>query len=546
VAKRDAQMFLHHLLECRSSEGPVVTELNLIRPSGEIFPVQLSSTSRFSSMKDGAQMCQTAIVDFTNRKRSEEALRQSEERYRALFAWVPVAVYTCDAAGLIQEYNERAVALWGREPKTNDSAERYCGSFKIFYPDGRPMPHEKCPMARALRGEVVPADELEILVEQANGDRRNVLVNPTLLRDKDGKISGAINCLHDITARKQTEGALRESEERYRAIVNQSTAGIGGTDLKGKLIFVNQKFCELTGYSESELLGRSIAELTHPEDVDLNMKLLRRLVAKGTPFDLEKRFIRKDGSIVWAGVSASPMRDRSGNTQSAVAVIVDISERKQAQALLEERARGLEGEILEISDREQRRLGQDLHDSLCQHLTAVAFMARSVAMRVKNHRVLDAADIEKIAELINEGVTEARTIARGLHPVEMDPAGLANALQALLNRHSRLPFHLDMDRELSISDPTVALHLYRIAHEAVINANKHARARELVVRMRGSAKQFELSVTDDGVGLRPKSKEGTGMGFHIMEYRARTIGARLEIKNVKPHGTRVACYLPRK
>jgi signal transduction histidine kinase len=233
-----------------------------------------------------------------------------------------------------------------------------------------------------------------------------------------------------------------------------------------------------------------------------------------------------------------------GRTQAAVSVIRDVTDRKRAQALLEERARGLEGEILEISDREQRRIGQELHDSLCQHLTAVAFMSRSMAERLRKHGVIEVEGIEKVAALINDGVTEARTIARGLHPVEMDPNGLADALQSLLQKRSQLPYRLDMDEELTVPDPTIALHLYRIASEAVINANKHARARELVLRMRSSPKQIELSVTDDGIGLGKNSGKGIGMGFHVMDYRARSIGARLEITPVKPHGTRVACYLP--
>jgi len=205
----------------------------------------------------------------------------------------------------------------------------------------------------------------------------------------------------------------------------------------------------------------------------------------------------------------------------------------------------LEREVLEVATLEQRRIGQELHDSLCQHLTAVAFMSRSMAERLRKHRVIDVEDIEKVAELINDGVTEARTIARGLHPVEMDPNGLADALQSLMQRRSHLPYRLDMDEDLPIPDPDVALHLYRIASEAVINANKHACARELVLRMRSSPQQIELSVTDDGVGLGKNSGDGAGMGFHIMDYRARSIGARLEITPVKPHGTRVACYLPR-
>ncbi len=544
VAKADAQLFLRHLLECRFSKGPVETELHLKTREGVEFPVLLSSTPASSSMKNGAMLFQTAIVDLSVRQRAEESLRQSEKRYRTLFDLVPVALYTCDAKGLIQEYNQHAVELWGREPKRNHPSEKFCGSLKIFYPDGRPMRHENCPMARALRGEKLRATDLEILVEQSSGARRNVLVSPTALRNGQGKIIGAINCLHDITVRKRTENALRESEERSRAVIHQSTAGITGTDLTGRIIFANEKFCSMLGYKERELVGKTIFEITHPGDATESRLLFRRIVTKGEPYQLEKRYLRKDGSALWVSVSASPLRDAEGKTQSAVAIIIDISDQKKAQAFLEDRARGLEGEILAISDREQRRIGQDLHDSLCQHLTAIAFMARSVALRLKKHRVIEVEHIEEIAELINDGVTEARTIARGLHPVEMEPPGLVTALAALVKqRHWPVSCRLEADEEISVQDSTVALHLYRIAREAVINANKHARAREIIVRMRRSGKGIELSVIDDGVGIPGNSPAGSGMGFHIMQYRARSIGARLEIKPIKPHGTRVTCYV---
>ena len=129
-------------------------------------------------------------VGLTERKRAEEAIRQSELRYRTLFDLVPVAVYACDADGLIQEFNQRAVELWGREPKKNDSREKFCGSFKIFSTDGRSMPHAKCPMARALKGETLKPGDLEILVERPDGSRREVIVNPRVLRNERGKIAG--------------------------------------------------------------------------------------------------------------------------------------------------------------------------------------------------------------------------------------------------------------------------------------------------------------------------------------------------------------------
>ena len=544
VSKEDSPLFLNHLLRCRLSERRVETELRLKNRNGEIFPAHLASTPMTSSMRDGVLLYQTAIVDLTERHRAEEAIRQSEKRYRTLFDLVPVAVYTCDAAGLIQEYNQHAVELWGREPKTNDSSEKFCGSFRIFYSDGRPMPHHKCPMARVLRDEKLARRDREIVVERPNGARHSVLVNPTALRNGQGKIIGAINCLHDITARKRMENALRESEERSRAVIHQSTAGITSTDLKGRIMFANQKFCSMLGYQERELVGKTIFEITHPEDRPETQRLFRRIVTKAEPYQIEKRYRHKDGSILWVSVSGSPLRDSEGKTQSAVEVIIDIGDQKKAHGILEDHARGLEGEILEISDREQRRLGQDLHDSLCQHLTAIAFMARSVALRLKNHRVIEVDHIEKIAELINDGVTEARTIARGLHPVEMEPPGLVAALASLVSqKHWAARCRLEVDEEMSVHDSTVALHLYRIASEAMINASKHARAREILVRMRGSCEEIELSVIDDGVGIPAKPPLGSGMGFHIMQYRARSIGARLEIKPIKPHGTRVTCYV---
>ncbi|HEX8490894.1 MAG TPA: CheR family methyltransferase, partial [Chthoniobacterales bacterium] len=149
------------------------------------------------------------FIDITARKRAEEEVRTAGVRYRTLFELVPVAVYTTDAVGLIQEYNQRAVDLWGRKPARG--GEKYCGSFKIFHPDGTPMPHEECPMARVLHGEEPEPGDLEIVVEQENGDRRHVLVAPRAIKDDQDAIVGAINCMHDITVRKQMEGAVRAS-----------------------------------------------------------------------------------------------------------------------------------------------------------------------------------------------------------------------------------------------------------------------------------------------------------------------------------------------
>src|SRR5262249_36479980 len=183
VAKEDIQLFLHHLLECGASDGPVTTELKLQRPNGERVIAQLSSTPTSSSMKDGARFYQTAIIDLTERARFEEEIQRSEERYRTLFDLVPVAVYVCDADGIIQQYNRQAAKLWGREPGRDGKEPKFCGSYKIYYPDGRPMPHKECPMARALRGEKLTPKDSEIIVERPDGERRHVIPAPQILKN---------------------------------------------------------------------------------------------------------------------------------------------------------------------------------------------------------------------------------------------------------------------------------------------------------------------------------------------------------------------------
>ncbi len=164
-------------------------------------------------------------IDITERKNTEASVRQSEKLYRTLFDLVPIAVYTCDANGLITEYNQRAVELWGREPRKHDPEDKFCGSFKIFYPDGRTMPHEKCPMARVLRGETLTQGELEILVERPDGVRRNIVPSPQLLKNERGESIGAINCLYDFTETKQTQKKLidveRRAAEDYQALLSR-------------------------------------------------------------------------------------------------------------------------------------------------------------------------------------------------------------------------------------------------------------------------------------------------------------------------------------
>jgi signal transduction histidine kinase len=211
----------------------------------------------------------------------------------------------------------------------------------------------------------------------------------------------------------------------------------------------------------------------------------------------------------------------------------------------EAEARNLQKELLEITDTEQRRIGHDLHDGLGQHLTGIAFMSKLMEQRLAAKAIAEAEDARKIAGLVNKAIGWTRDLARGLAPVDLDQEeGLASALKQLTEGTSELygaPCRFEISGDSHFRNPPVAIHLYRIAQEALNNAIKHARPRNIVVQLTRTQGEIRIAVEDDGKGFDPISVRTGGMGLRIMRYRAKMISGQLEVRKRPGGGTVVAC-----
>ena len=222
--------------------------------------------------------------------------------------------------------------------------------------------------------------------------------------------------------------------------------------------------------------------------------------------------------------------------------------RERTAALTEEMTERerLERELLEISEREQRRIGQDLHDGLCQHLTGATLAGQVLEEKLAALNLAEAADANKVVEIVEEAINLSRRLAKGLYPVEMEADGLMLALEEFAATSSKLfkvSCRFECDLPVLIHDPSTAGHLYRIAQEAVGNAIKHGKAMNIFIRLDASEENTELSITDDGSGLPEPLPENRGLGLRIMAHRSGMIGGVFSARRQENRGTRVTCTI---
>ncbi len=355
-------------------------------------------------------------------------------------------------------------------------------------------------------------------------------------RDDVTFLQAVANVLSSAVERIRAEQALRESEARARAIVDTTVDGIITIDDQGIIESFNLAAEQIFGYTPADVIGQNVKMLMPAPYRDEHDNYVQSYVETGHRkiIGIGREVVgrRKDGSVFPLELAVSEVR--LGDRRIFTGMVRDITERRR-----------LEQEILRISEQERRRIGQDLHDGLGQMLTGIGLITQNLA-RTLNHQPV-AGELAEITELIREADRQARGLARGLIPVDLEATGLRTALERLAVNAERL-FGVRCTFEevgsVLIHDNSVATHLFRIAQEAVSNAVKHGRARHVRISLASGRGQLRLRLQDDGVGFPATLDEDRqGMGVRIMHYRARVIGATLEISNGLDGGATITCTL---
>lgn len=461
-----------------------------------------------------------------------EAAPDAEARYRALVEQLPAVVFIADldkCAG--QAYvspHIEATLGFTREEWLEDPIRWY----QQIHPDDRERWSEEAAevflTGRAIRTcyRVLARDGRVVWFQ----------CEAKIMRHQDGRPWFMHAIAFDITELKRAEEALEEERNVASAILDSIGTLVVVLDPRMRIVRFNRVCEETTGYTFADVRSRFIWDLmTLPEQAERFRRALEDVQEGRTAQDFEIAWERSGGERRLIAWSLTVLRGAKGEPQFYIAAGTDVTVRKR-----------LETAVLEVSGREQRRIGQDLHDGLGQLLTGIAFMTKVQEQRLVENGAPAAAEASKIVRLVNEAIHKARELSRGLMPELAEPNGLMCSLEQMAHEIEDVfgvacRFH--WDRPLLIHDAAVSSHLYHIAQEAASNAIKHGGATRLDIDLGSRPSSGVLTVRDNGSGFPHRKEEGAGMGLEIMRHRAKMVGGSLDISSA-PQGVTVICRFP--
>jgi len=450
-------------------------------------------------------------------------------------------VYMTDLSGTFVEINWSGVRLLGYV-----SREEVIGkvSAKTIYEDSKERFRFRDIMFRD--GSV---QEFATRIKRPDGDVRDIAITSTVRRNQKGQIVGYEGFVVDVTDRRQAEAALRESEEKYRTVVENSLASIF-IHQKGILQYVNPRLVEVLGYDgPHEIVGQPFWILVHPEDRStVKDRGLKREKSHVYPARYDFRLVRKDGATIWVDMQATRATYRG--EPAVVGNFTDITASRKAG----EEIRLLSRRLIEATEQEKKRLAADLHDEFGQILTSIHFGLEALWAEADAGSVLERKRIDPLVRQVEELADSVRKTTARLRPAILDHLGLVPTMEWYLQDFSSRWSEIDIDFQVvglkKRLDAETEVALYRIFQECLTNVAKHAGATRVDVTLTHSHPRIILLVVDNGIGYTqaesglPIWKESQGIGLLSIRERVASLGGVIEMTSSPGRGTRMRIEIP--
>lgn len=472
------------------------------------------------------------LIDIDALKRREQEIKESRDYAVSIVETVREPLIVLDGHLRVHTANRAFYECFAAKPSETQGKSIYelgNGQWNI-------------PGLRTLLEEILPQnshfENYEVEHEFPSIGPRTMLLNAhRLAQGEDQGEQLVLLAIEDVTSQKRAERLRHESEARLRTMLDTAVDAIITIDERGTISSINAATERMFGYPAGELIGQNVKMLMPPPYRDEHDGYLARYSETGQKHIIgigrEVQGRRKDGSVFPLDLAVSEFEDQG--RRRFTGLLRDLSARK-----------ALEQEVLEVATMEQQRIGQELHDTAAQELTALGLLAESLAGAARQGSPAEAQLAGKIAEGLKRVLSQVRAISRGLVRVEVDAEGLMAALTELAAQTKELHgvnCTFECRQPVHVTDNQMATQLYCIAREAVTNALKHADAQNITINLEEDSDSIMLQVQDDGAGFGEPAGDAKGMGLAIMRYRAGLINAHLSIGSAKPSGAVVACKI---
>ena len=521
-----------------SPEKPnVQISYRMERPDGSLIWVERNSRAYVDERGRMIRMI-GMVADVTEKRKAEEAVLQREQELLEAQRVAQVGSWQWDPKTDAAVWSKELYRIAGRDPSlppptyreqshlyTTESWERLNSAVVEALRTGTPY-------------------QLDLQMIRPDGSTRWITDRGEALRDTAGQIAWLRGTAQDITERKQAEDALHASEEKFHSVFRDAGVGMVIVSLEGRFLSANAAFCEILGYTEEELLQKTVESVTLAEDWPSFSRKLAETLEGGTSFQrIEKHCLHKSGRVVTTESSASLIRGANGEPRYFVGEVLDISQRKLAEDALSSVSRRL----IEAHEEERTRIARELHDDINQRIALLVGNLQN-AMQSLSAEGAASRGMEEACQLAADLGDDIQALSHRLHSSKLEYLGLVAAARSFCKERSQLQrvevdFHTQgVPREMPHE---IALCLFRVLQEALQNAVKHSGARHFRVSLTSSTNEIELIVHDSGIGFEPEEAlKGRGLGLTSMKERLKLVDGRLSIESTPQAGTIIHARVP--